>query len=209
MPDDAFLKMQTLILGAGESIELIAPTAAGLVASPDLLAMVDGRIRLRCILGPPWPLRSMPDKPVGAARARLERSIESFGRYGWQMRLLDGRPAMQFIVVDGRDAMVFPLNPERGAPPGPAVHYGTGEFISRLAVEFERAWQTSRPVDRVYDDEALGLTDRPEQRIVIASAEVWTELIAQLSRIRVRSLPCRRANSRNSWPNCWRGTGYA
>lgn len=175
--------LATIILGASESIDIIAnldpKTRLGSIVSDALgtwTALADQRLRLRCLI-------HLPSDAKGRLQVRADAFGDEISRLSWEVRVLSARPLMDLIIVDGNrfHALIDEGTKHKVVTSGDKDELAVYTFKRH----FEELW--SAPT-RVEGEEELLFEDllRPslpmlQQSIIHISNETWDRIIQGLA----------------------------
>lgn len=176
------------ILGASESIDLLAITAAGFVGEfpAEMSVIADKRLRLRAILTDPssWAGESLRENPHTYKRL-YEHLITKLTDWGWEVRIVDRKPTSNCLIIDRRIAIVADLTvgPTFGVHgPGLGLQHNylieTSDVVSQLEAHFEKLWMEGHYFEVIFEDLLLSSIPHIADSIVTASKERWNNLIS-------------------------------
>jgi HJR/Mrr/RecB family endonuclease len=177
----------SLMLGAGEGIDLLLRMGAGFVSaldSDDRFALVDRRLRLRCLL-------TTPEASLGSHfredqrkyyEHMYKRTINQLTDFGWEVRVVDRVPTINCLIVDRAEALLADL-PAADRQPQTHTHLvRDARVIATLQDHFDRLWDGSQTVSLLYEDLLVSSIPEVASRIIVASADTWDRMIAYLVR---------------------------
>jgi HJR/Mrr/RecB family endonuclease len=174
-----------LIFGASESIDVLVRMGVGLVKAYESneLALVDHRLRTRCILTAPEVCLSQPELEDPAYYRRLYDHVrEKLRVWGWEVRVVDRRPSINCMIVDRSNVLLANL-PEADKEPKSAHYLLTySPVVATIQDHFDRLWHGAHTVDLVYEDLLTTSIPAIANRIVVASKECWDHILAHLQR---------------------------
>ncbi len=175
----------SLMLGAGEEIDLLLRMGAGFISaldSDDRFALVDRRLRLRCLL-------TTPEASVGNDFREdqrpfyediYKRTIDRLTDYGWEVRVVDRVPTINCLIVDRSEVLLADL-PAADRQPQEHTHLARdAQVIATIQDHFNRLWDGSQTVSLLYEDLLASSIPDVASRIIVASADTWDRVIAHL-----------------------------
>ena len=182
---DARAFIPGIILGASESIDLLAITAAGFVESypaEDMAALADQRLRLRAILTAP---SSWAGDSASSSASLYKKMYEGFvarlKNWGWDIRIVNRKPTSNCLIVDNQIAVIADLTVGTGLGIDNYYRVDRSDVVSQLGKHFETLWMESKNVELLYEDLLLTSIPHITGAIVTASEERWSDLIAYFS----------------------------
>ncbi len=177
----------SLMLGAGESIDILVRMGAGVVQayeSDDQFALVDQRLRLRCILTSPEAC--FPDGVLKASQSHYEQlytqTVDKLEGWGWEVRVVDRRPSINCIIVDRNQVLLANLSEEDTPPAGHHFFFEDSPLVGTIQDHFDKLWEGNQTLDLVYEDLLVSSIPDLASRIVVASKECWDRILAHLIR---------------------------
>ena len=185
MQMDVRAYLTELVLGASESIDLLAITAAGFVdsyPSEDMAILADQRLRLRAILTEPssWAGDSLRSSSH-IYKKMYEDLVTRLGDWGWEIRIVNRRPTSNCLIIDGQVAVVADLTVGTGQGIHRYCRIERSYVVSQLRRHFETLWAESKNVELLYEDLLLSSIPHIAGALVTASEERWTDLISYFS----------------------------
>lgn len=171
-----------LLLGASESIDLIAITGAGFIKALetiDMFALADQRLRLRAVLTDPT-LWAPGIGDLSRVRHQIyAQQIKRMQEWGWEVRIVHRTPTSSCFIIDDQIALVEDLtNPDE------VYDYQKVNEVIRdarsvkaLGDHFGRLWSEGQHTTIMYEDLLLSSVPRVTSAIVTESKERWASLI--------------------------------
>jgi hypothetical protein len=174
-----------IILGASESIDLLAITAAGFVESypaEDMAALADQRLRLRAILTEPSSWAGDSVRSSGYLYKKMyEDLVARLRNWGWDLRIVNRKPTSNCLIIDNQIAVVADLTVGTGQGIHNYYRIDRSDVVSQLKRHFETLWMESKNVELLYEDLLLSSIPHIAGAVVTASEERWSDLIAYFS----------------------------
>lgn len=177
----------SLILGAGEGIDLLLRMGAGFVSAldpDDRFALVDKRLRLRCLLTTPEASlgNDFREDQRPFYEDMYKRTIARLGDFGWEVRVVDRVPTINCLIVDRAVALLADLPAEDRQPHVHTYHVRDAQLIATIQDHFDRLWDGSETVSLLYEDLLASSIPEVASRIIVASSDTWDRVIAHLVR---------------------------
>lgn len=189
---DLVANMTNLIFGAGSSIDLKTDWRYGHewgIPFEDIGAMVDSRLRLRCILPLPGPQDVTPSfNPIDD----LDEIINNFQDFGWEVKIADsGVGIVTSLVVDDENVIYS----EKLNTPRYFCHSSKPEHISHYNSQFENYWQRALDTNEFQTLYRSKIIESSEQinSVIIPLGTQWDSLIRFFAQNpeQMRSMPPR------------------
>ncbi|MGO9117239.1 MAG: restriction endonuclease [Desulfomonilaceae bacterium] len=183
--EDIEATFASMMLGAGEGNDLLLRMGVGFVHaldSDDRFALVDQRLRLRCILTSPevtlGPDFSEERRPLYVEM--YEQTISKLRNFGWDVRVVDRVPTLNCLITDRKEALLASL-PAADRDRQTHTHFvADPQLVVTIQDHFDRLWEGSKTGQLVYEDLPESSIPAVASRIIVASADTWDRMISHL-----------------------------
>lgn len=182
-----------LLLGAGESVDVLATIGLGFLRSyRDVAPLSDERLRRRCIVTAPELLDS------SERHTEWKYAVQLFKNLRWDVRAYAGIPTLGCVIVDGRECLLVPLGIGPQPDTAPIFHIGRhSPLFASITNHFEQLWSLSAAATTQlanlepglegqlpaigYEQLLLSSVPSYAQEIIVASNQFWDQQIRYFS----------------------------
>jgi HJR/Mrr/RecB family endonuclease len=174
--NDLIATITPLIMDAGYSVDLKTDWKYGHewgIPLQDIGAIVDSRLRLRCLLPLPYPEDVTASlNPID----NLAKLMKELQEYGWEARIADsGGRLVTFLIIDD-EHVIFR---EKLNVPVPFQYSDKFKDIMHYKAQFDRYWETALDMSEFEIIYRSRIIANPEDTkpLIVFSSDTWSRLI--------------------------------
>lgn len=179
--------LPNLLLSADHSVDLIATTGIGFIknwvsSGKASLTAEYGGMNLRCLLTVPGSWASSPDTDEKKAffKDMYEHSIILFLHNDWEIKKVKRSPSFSCVIIDNDKVFLSDLF-ENSPHKTKGNYFSTNtRIVQSLCNHFNRLWNGDKSVELIYEDLILSSLPKTSSDIILASNELWEEVIQEL-----------------------------